>query len=105
VSAGAGMPRILVAPRAAGQGRFALPPDGVLLFSAEDLENCLVDADFGRQFMLRARAKGATSVRCVFVQRNEFERNYVATFLRPGIRRRFDRELGSVPPTAAVASS
>ncbi len=55
------------------EARAALPPDGVLLVSAEDLENCLFDPEFGRQFMLRARAKGATSIRWVFVQRNEFE--------------------------------
>lgn len=55
------------------EARTALTPDGVLLFSAEDLENCLVDVEFGRQFMARARAKGFTSIRWVFVQRNEFE--------------------------------
>lgn len=35
----------------------ALPPDGILLFSAADLENCLLDTDFGTQFMIRARSK------------------------------------------------
>lgn len=53
--------------------RAALTPNGVLLVSAEDLENCLVDAEFGRQFMARARAKGCDSIHWVFVQRNEFE--------------------------------
>lgn len=55
------------------EARAALTPAGILLFSAEDLENCLRDTEFGRQFMLRARAKGATSIHWVFVQRNEFE--------------------------------
>ena len=53
--------------------RTALPPDGILLFSAEDLENCLFDTEFGKQFMIRARSKGVASIRWIFVQRNEFE--------------------------------
>lgn len=55
------------------QARTTLTPKGTLLFSAEDLENCLYDAEFGRQFMVRAAARGVTSIRWVFVLRNEFE--------------------------------
>ncbi|MFM8952357.1 MAG: hypothetical protein ACKOOF_04750 [Planctomycetaceae bacterium] len=51
----------------------ALTPDGILLVSAEDLENCLFDIEFGRHFMARAMAKGVASIRWVFVQRNAFE--------------------------------
>lgn len=59
--------------RVLDEGRAALTSRGTLLFSAEDLENCLFDVEFGRQFMGRATARGVTSMHWVFVQRNEFE--------------------------------
>lgn len=55
------------------EAKAVVTPGGILLVSAEDLENCLFDMAFGRQFMIRARAKGIASIRWVFVLRNEFE--------------------------------
>ena len=59
--------------RVLDQGLSSLPPNGTLLFSAEDLENCLVDLEFGRKFISIARSKGYSNARWAFVQRNEFE--------------------------------
>lgn len=54
------------------EGRSRLSANGTLLFSAEDLENCLMNAGFGQQFASIAHAKGFTT-RWVFVQRDPFE--------------------------------
>lgn len=55
------------------EAKSKLSPNGTLIFSAEDLENCLFDATFGRQFASLAATHGFHSTRWVFVQRNQFE--------------------------------
>jgi len=55
------------------QAKSKLPRNGTVVFSAEDLENCLFDLNFGRQFNSIAKSHGFDSAKWIFVQRNQFD--------------------------------